>query len=148
MRSMRSMAVVLFFVLLFCLLLTKIYCYGPSLPTAFQFNSLGLCIQPHCFVDVRSREEFRLQNVLGDGDCVFRAVRLLANNTAVVSRFDVAQCLMDNATLFITSEDDTVGGHALLRKAAVDLNVSVASYIDSLMLPGRQGGLYAGKEFT
>lgn len=123
--------------------------YIPSVLTQLQFNRAGRCIHPACFIDQDSRETFELYNVQGDGDCVFRAIRFLTdnNNNMLVSRSRVAHCLEQNRTLHITTKNHTVGGHALLRKAASDLNVTVVNYLDWLRTPGAEGGLYAGTNY-
>jgi hypothetical protein len=89
---------------------------------------------------------FELQNVRGDGDCVFLAIlqRYGTNDSVDGVRRRVANVLQNGREIVKISADTKVPASALLQQAALELNCSKSEYLHRLRTPGRYGGLYGG----
>lgn len=130
-----------------------------SLPYSFQtfqFAPNGVCVQPSCFVDQETSNEFTMRNVPGDGDCMFLAVALaaatsmgLGGNDALLraisreTREVVAQVLESPGNLHIAKER-IVAAKDLLHSAAREEGLTPEEYLNGLRKEGSQGGLYGG----
>jgi hypothetical protein len=94
---------------------------------------------------------FVLQNVRGDGDCVFLAIMQQSgvnnnNNDDTVDtvRRMVANVFQAGTEMLRISPDKVVSASALLQRAAQEMNCSKSVYLQLLRTPGRYGGLYGG----
>lgn len=115
-----------------------------SFALAFQFAENGRCLHPRFFVD-RSENKasfFELQNVRGDGDCIFLAVTGLDNVDGVRKR--VSDVFREGTEMLDVTPETKVSASALLQQAAFEANCTKREYLYQLQTPGRNGGLYGG----
>jgi hypothetical protein len=144
--------------------------------SSYQFSAeTGRCVRPRFFVEPPAGDEssddntrtaagngeeesrlncgggrggnwFELQNVRGDGDCVFLAIlqRYGTNDSVDGMRRRVANVLQNGREIVKISAETKVPASALLQQAALELNCSKSEYLHRLRTPGRYGGLYGG----
>ena len=113
----------------------------------FEFNAAtNLCVVPKFFCDVGDQQsKFRLQNVPGEGDCLFLAALLGHSKRYTVPeiRQTVAETLASpDVPLYVTNH--TITSTQLLQHASDELKISPETYLELLRTPGKEGGLYGG----
>lgn len=123
-----------------------------SFALIFQFGENGRCFSPQLFVDHHYPQTnglpatFELQNVRGDGDCIFLAATWLSNVDGV--RIRVCNIFREGTEILAVTPESKASAAALLQKAAFEMNCSREEYLEKLQTPGRLGGLYGGTVVT